>query len=319
MVETCGRESTRFNLDVYIWENQCHDSVLRYAHVPDAARNFTLIRPVRPGKSMWLFGVIGQTQNGVQPVSRYTLDNQRVSTMVADAQNETVYDQLFAHFYNLDLSYHSLVVENINEGGALYLDYYLVEPIPEDEVAKAMGSFPSGGEPLTTSISEHAMLTMNPLGNAAIGPILAAVIGSILLVLLIGIIAFVFLNKKRGAKPYYYQSAPVHEVLSDGMHQPLPSHPQTVTRSVEFESDKKHSRRDSAASTLSYPSSIYSWNGDQSPLSPTSRKTYFPTPSEYQSQKLTAGSTRSKSSRLSLTPSTYSFHSPSSHEQRPLL
>src|SRR5579872_2676411 len=76
----------------------------------------TLIKPLglHLGKAMWLFGAIGRTEHWNQPVSRYTLDNQYVTTVTADVKNNTSYNELFAYFYDLDSSYHTLVVENVN-------------------------------------------------------------------------------------------------------------------------------------------------------------------------------------------------------------
>jgi len=65
-----------------------------------------------------------------RPISRYTLDNKSVSIVNAGVKNETSYNELLAYFSDLDPSYHTLVVENLNDGATLFLDYYLVEPIP---------------------------------------------------------------------------------------------------------------------------------------------------------------------------------------------
>jgi hypothetical protein len=167
---------------------------------------------------MWLFGAIGETQNWVQPVFRFILDDQYVSTMVAEFRNETVYNKLFGHFYNLDPSYHTLVVENINENATLFLDYYLIEPIPQDELPASAGNLLTGGEPVSTSISENPMLSMNSSGGTAVGTIVGAVIGGILGTVLIAAVAFVLWRKRRSSKPYYYQSATVYEVLSGGVY-----------------------------------------------------------------------------------------------------
>jgi hypothetical protein len=166
---------------------------------------------------MWLFGVIGSTENGDQPVYRYVLDNRHVSTVVVDLQNETSYNQLFAHLYDLDSSYHTLLVDNINEGATLCLDYYLIEP---HSVTNSTGSLPTSGELLSTSISEHPMLalTSRPSGNTAVTTIVGAVIGGVLGALLIAICAVVLWKKKKASKPYYYKSATAFEVLSDGTH-----------------------------------------------------------------------------------------------------
>lgn len=171
---------------------------------------------------MWLFGAIGRTQDWNQPVSRYTLDNQYVSTITADVKNDTSYNELFAYFYNLDSSYHTLVVENVKKGATIFLDYYLVEPIPPDELLKSMGNLQTGGNPLSTSILEHPVLvnaaTLST--NAAVGGFIGAVIGGGLLAFSIAIVAFLIWRRKGGSKPYYYKPAAVREVLFDGMYQP---------------------------------------------------------------------------------------------------
>lgn len=171
---------------------------------------------------MWLFGAIGRTQDCNQPVSRYTLDNQYVSTITADVKNDTSYNELFAYFYNLDSSYHTLVVENIKEGATIFLDYYLVEPIPPDELMKSMGNLQTGGKPLSTSISENPILASaaNLSTDAAAGSFVGAVVGGILLALAVAAVAFIIWRRKRGSKPYYYKPAAVHEVLFDGVYQP---------------------------------------------------------------------------------------------------
>lgn len=168
---------------------------------------------------MWLFGVIESTEDHDQPVYRYTLDNRYVSTAVADTKNETSYNEMLAYFYGLDASYHTLVVENINEGATLYLDYYLVEPIPPHELTKSTGGLPTSGEPLSTSISEHPMLALSSSssGSAAVGTIVGAVIGGVLGAVLIVVAGVVIWKKKKASKPYYYKSATAYEVLSDGM------------------------------------------------------------------------------------------------------
>jgi hypothetical protein len=119
-------------------------------------------------------------------------------------------------------------VENIEDGATLFLDYYLVEPIPPNQLTKSTGNLQTGGEPLRTSISEHPALTAGPSssGNPPVGTIVGAVVGSVLGTLLIAIAVFVVWKKRKGTKPYYYQSATVYDVLSGGMHQFLPS---TVT------------------------------------------------------------------------------------------
>ena len=167
---------------------------------------------------MWLFGAIGRTADWNQPTSRYTLDNQYVSTSTAVVKNETSYDELFAYFYNLDSSYHTLVVENINQGATLFLDYYLVEPIPMEELSKSTGNLQTGGVPETTSISQVPILInhMSLSKGAAIGSLVAAVVGGILLALIIAIVAFIVWRRRGGSKPYYYRRAEVHEVLVDG-------------------------------------------------------------------------------------------------------
>lgn len=170
---------------------------------------------------MWLFGAIGSTQDWNQPVARYTLDNQYVSTITADVRNDTSYNELFAYFYNLDSSYHTLVVENLKKGATIFLDYYLVEPIPPDELVKSTGNLQTGGNPSSTSISRHPTLanaaTLST--DAAIGSFMGAVIGGGLLTLSIAIVAFLVWRKKGGSKPYYYKPAAVHDVLFDGMYQ----------------------------------------------------------------------------------------------------
>ena len=191
-------------------------------HTPNIIPHLTLTRSTGPypGKSIWLFGVIGNTQDWDQPVSRYTLDSRYISTIVADVKNETTYDQLFAYFYDLDSSYHTLVVENIEEGATLFLDYYLVEPIPPNELSKSTGNLQTGGEPFRTSISEQPMLTTvsSSSRNTPVGTIIGAVIGSVFATLTIAITVFVLWKRRRGAKPYYYKSATAYDVLSGGMH-----------------------------------------------------------------------------------------------------
>ena len=228
MVKPHRRERSRFLLVVYVRENKCDDSVLRYpCTLNTVVCHFTLTRSIgpHPGKSIWLFGAIGKTQDFNQPVSRYTLDNRSISTIVADVRNETSYNELFAYFYDLDSSYHTLFVENIDEGSTLFLDYYLVEPIPPNQLTKSTGNLQTGGEPLRTSISEQPMLTAGPgsSGNAPVGTIVGAVIGSVFAALLVGIVAFVLWRRKNRSKPYYYKSATVYEVLSDGIPRFLPT------------------------------------------------------------------------------------------------
>ena len=170
---------------------------------------------------MWLFGVIGRTKNRNQPIFRYTLDNQYISTVVAEVTNDTSYNELFAYFYNLNPSHHTLVVENVNEGASLFLDYYLVEPMPPDELAGSMGNLLAGGKPMSTSISEHPMLTRTTglSVNAAIGSLIGAVIGGLMLAFLIAIVVFILWRRRGGSKPYYYQPAAAQEVLFDGVYQ----------------------------------------------------------------------------------------------------
>ena len=174
---------------------------------------------------MWLFGAIGRTEDWNQPVFHYTLDNRYVSTVSAEIKNDTSYNELFAYFYNLDLSFHTLLVENVNEGATLFLDYYLVEPMPPDELTKSMGNLQTGGEPMSTSISEDPIMisTAGLSKNAAVGSIAGAVIGGLMLAFLIAAVAFVIWRRRGGSKPYYYKPAAVHEVLFDGMHQWLDS------------------------------------------------------------------------------------------------
>ena len=289
-------------------------------------RRLTLTGSVglQPGKSIWIFGAIGKTQDWDQPVSRYTLDGRYISSIVADVKNETSYNQLFAQFYNLDASYHTLLVENVNEDATLFLDYYLVEPMPPNELTKSTGDLQTGGEPLRTSISERPILTAasGPSGNIPVGSIVGAVIGGIFAVLLIAIVLFALWKRRRGTQPYYYKSAEVLDVLSDGMRQPSPSQHPSMTPSTEFESDGHEQKPDSVASTVtsrpSYPSSVHSFGSDRKLSSLFSRQTYFPLPSEYQSQKLLAksDSTRPHSDSGS---STITSTDSSPHEQRPLL
>ena len=168
---------------------------------------------------MWLFGAIGKTADWNQPVSRYTLDNQYVSTITAGVKNETSYNEMFVQFQNLSSSYHTLVVENVNEGATLFLDYYLVEPIPAG--ASSMGNSLTGGMPLSTSISRPPTLmgnTTNLPMEAAIGSLVGAVVGGILLALIFAIVAFIIWRRRGGSKPYYYRRAAVHEVLLEGKH-----------------------------------------------------------------------------------------------------
>jgi hypothetical protein len=183
----------------------------------------TLIRPIglNPGKTVWLFGAIGRTEDWNQPVFRCTLDNQHVSTVVAATKNDTSYNELFAYFYGLDSSYHTLSVENVNEGATLFLDYYLVEPMPPDELMQSTGNPRAGGTPSSTSVSEQPMLTNGSRfsRNAEIGSFLGAVIGGLLVAFLIAAVAFVLWRRRGGSKPYYYKPAAAHEVLFDGMYQ----------------------------------------------------------------------------------------------------
>jgi len=170
---------------------------------------------------MLLFGAIGRTADWNQPVSRYTLDNQYVSTDTAAFKTETSYDEPLVYLYNLDSSYHTLVVENIHEGATLFLDYYLVEPMTTDELTKSStGNLQTGGMPVSTSISVVPMITKstNLSKNAAIGSLVAAVMGGILVAFLIAIIVFMLWRRRGGSKPYYYRRAAVHEVLVDGKH-----------------------------------------------------------------------------------------------------
>jgi len=288
------------------WSNltdaNAHDSTLSYtSDKATATIQFY-------GKSMWLFGVIEKTQNGDQPVYRYTLDGRYTFTTVADVKYDTAYNQLLAHFYDLDPSYHMLIVENINEGATLFLDYYLVEPIPPNEVPKPTESFQTGAEPLRTSISQRPMLNVTPgsTGNSRIGLIVGTVVAGVVGLILIATVLFVFWKRRKCAKPYYYQSATVYEVLSD-----------------EFESDKNKLKRDPVASSVtscpSYPSSVHPSSGDRAP---TSLKAYFPLPSEYKSQNLLPMSDSACSRSSSHLGSRSSPNPPddsSSHEQRPLL
>ena len=54
--------------------------------------------------------------------------------------------------------------------------------------------------------------------NAAIGSLIAAVLGGILLAFVVAGIAFMFWRRKGGSKPYYYRRAAVQDVLDDGAH-----------------------------------------------------------------------------------------------------
>jgi len=167
---------------------------------------------------MWLFGAIGRTVDWGQPASRYTLDNRYISTETAEVKNETSYNELLAYFPNLDSSYHTLVVENVNESATLFLDYYLVEPMPTEELTKSSGNLQTGGVPVSTSISERPIYIKNTnlSKNAAIGSLVGAVVGGILLAFIIAIVAFIIWRRRGGSKPYYYRRAAVHEVLVDG-------------------------------------------------------------------------------------------------------
>jgi len=285
-----------------------HDSTLSYTSVQ------TNVTIQFYGKTMWLFGVLEGTEHSDQPVYRYTLDNRYVSTAVADAKNETSYNEMLAYFYDLDSSYHTLFVENINDGATLYLDYYLVEPIPSYELTKSTGGLPTSGEPLSTSISEHPMLALSsgPSGGAAVGTIIGAVIGGVLGAVLIVVAGVVIWKKKKASKPYYYKSATAYEVLSD---------------EFDFDSKKKELNPDSAAPTAtsphpSYPSSVYSLSSDRASTFSFSQQKYYPLPSEYESQKLLAksNSIRSQSSSHSGSGSSTRLSDPSlPQEERPLL
>jgi len=262
---------------------------------------------------MWLFGAIGRTVDWNQPVSRYTLDNRYISTETADVKNETSYNELLAYFPNLDSSYHTLVVENINEGATLFLDYYLVEPMPTEELTKSSGNLQTGGVPVSTSISEHPVFIKNTnlSKNAAIGSLVGAVVGGILLAFIIAIVAFILWRRRGGSKPYYYRRAAVHEVLVDGTHRRSDLISIGHDHLSELKHDDSEPRRESVTSTVTpYPaspsipedtppprtpartrtvmsqSSLYSLGSDLSPSSP--RQTYFPMPSEYQTQNLLA-------------------------------
>ena len=192
---------------------------------PSATRDLTLISPIGPGMTMWLFGAIGRTADWNQPVSRYTLDGRYVSTVTAQVKNETSYNEPLAYFYNLDASSHTLVVENVNEGATLFLDYYLVEPIPMDRLATSTGNLQTGGMPYTTSTPEApASINGSLSGGAMIGTLLGAVAGGVLLALMISITAFVIWRRRGGSKPYYYRRAAVHEVLLEGVHKPPRPH-----------------------------------------------------------------------------------------------
>jgi len=264
---------------------------------------------------MWLFGAIGRTVDWNQPVSRYTLDNRYISTETAEVKNETSYNELLVYFPDLDSSYHTLVVENINEGATLFLDYYLVEPMPTEELTKSSGNLQTGGVPMSTSISERPIFIKNTnlSKNAAIGSLVGAVVGGILLAFIIAIVAFVIWRRRGGSKPYYYRRAAVHEVLVDGTHRRSDPITIVVTTLSELKHDNTESRRESVTSTITpYPSSpsitedtpqntpqtpartrtvmsqssLYSLGSDLNPSSP--RQTYFPMPSEYQTQNLLA-------------------------------
>jgi len=174
---------------------------------------------LHPGEAIWLFGAIGKTKDWNQPVSSYTLDNRYISTLIAEIKNDTSYNELFAHFYNLSSSYHTLVVENVNEGSTLFLDYYLVEPTPQG-LTQSIGNMQAGGEPLSTSISERPRF-MGAAGlstDAAIGSLVGAVIGGFLIAFLIAFVAFIIWRRRGGSKPYYYKPAAAREVLFDGIY-----------------------------------------------------------------------------------------------------
>ena len=171
---------------------------------------------------MWLFGAIGKTADWNQPVSRYTLDKQYISVMTAGVKNETSYNELFAHFFNLDTSYHTLLVENLNGGATLFLDYYLVERVPPGESTKPTGNLQTGGIPVSTSILglPTSIERTDPSGKVTTGSIVGAVIGGILLLILIAIAAFILWRKRGGSKQYHYRRAAVREVLFQGGHRP---------------------------------------------------------------------------------------------------
>lgn len=294
------------------WSNAsdttAHDFTLSYA---SAKTNVTI---KFFGQSMWLYGVLNNTENSEPPVYQYTLDSQRVSTVVAQPKNETTYNELLAHLYGLEPSYHTLFVENINEGAVLFIDYYLVEPVPPTEISKSVVALPTGGETLTTSISETPMIIMttNLSGNALVGLILGVVIG-VLGAILIAIAVFLFCRRRKNAKPYYYQSTTVSDVLSDEFK----SHKRESKRELEPEAPEDTTRP-------SHPSSIYSLNSARtSTYSLFSSPSYFPLPSEYRSQNLLgkSNSIRSQSSTLSSSTSDTRSprHSTSSQERRPLL
>jgi len=190
--------------------------------IPSAIRHLTLISPIalHPGKTLWLYGAIGRTEEWNQPVSRYILDNRYVSTITAEVKNDTSYNELLVYFCDLDSSSHTLIVENTNEGATLFLDYYLVKPIPP-ESPRPTGTLQTGGKPFSTSITERPIYfgnNVNLSGNAAIGSLLGAVAGGILLALVIAVVAFIFWRRRGGSKPYYYQPAAAHDVLFDGTH-----------------------------------------------------------------------------------------------------
>ena len=196
---------SQFSSTVRSISNTCHLTLISHAEL-------------HPGETLWLFGAIGRTQDWNQPVSRYTLDNRYIATITADVRNETSYNEPFAYFGNLDLSYHTLVVENTKEGATLFLDYYLVDPIPPDELSKSMGNLQTGGMPLTTSISENPELISGSglSGDAATGNLTGAVVGGILVALLLAVVAIILWGRRANAKRSHYRSAAVYEVLCDG-------------------------------------------------------------------------------------------------------
>jgi len=145
--------------------------------------------------------------------------------------------------------------------------------------------------------------------TAAIGSLVAAVIGGILLALAISIIAFVAWRRRGGSKPYYYKSAAVHEVLFDGTCPTLTWLLWIVTALAELKPNQRVSARESTtpgvtpyipydtpqavprspptrARTVMSQSSIYSLGSDYTSPPSSSRQAYFPLPSEYQSKNL---------------------------------
>ena len=147
------------------------------------------------------------------PSSSYSIDDGTSTNFTAPLDIATTqYDKAFFQVQGLSPdSEHTLAVNVLyaSDNAPYLFDYIGYIPLTQPSTTSSMANAPGTGLPIPSA---------NSSSSKPIGPIIGGVVGGVALVLLAAATLYFYISRRRLGRPYFYQTAQVHDMLAQGEH-----------------------------------------------------------------------------------------------------